>query len=507
MKFKYEISAGIVLLAAFVLRFYGLGDTSLWLDEAVYANNSHTDFFNFIGNTRNSNSAPILLPFLYWLFGESIRDPFSIRLMPAFFSLGSVLVTLLLPKVGVPRIIAFISSIWITFLPSQIQYSQEVREYSLSVFIALILLYGFLRGLMLLHEQRLPTIFLLSIIIAPLASYGLVFLSGILLIIYFAIGYSQQRFMVRNNLIVASSFLVSCFVSFVLTAKYQMGIGKTWYLIDNYPPETSLASAKWIFHSLVNYFSFATGGLKLGVFSALLILVFSCFIVARRLFLLVESRIIIVWVGVLAASLALSFFGLYPFGGIRQHLFSTPLAILAATSAFVYLVQSRKVFNLYFCSTIFVIFIIAQSVAKLPNIYREIEDLSTPISRIENNTLDSQVFVYYGAVPAVNFHYPERHFYNSRAKRGDIVGMLDEVSNLENCSVYLVFTHIFKTEDEELVSLLTDKNYIILSDEKFYGSRLIKADKCLPPKHLKLSGDIDVASTLHRTSVQYNRKN
>jgi hypothetical protein len=65
-----------VLLAAFAVRAYNLGGTSLWYDEAVFANNSAQSFDRFITLTRTANSAPVALPLLLWFFGEAIRDRF-----------------------------------------------------------------------------------------------------------------------------------------------------------------------------------------------------------------------------------------------------------------------------------------------------------------------------------------------------------------------------------------------------------------------------------------------
>jgi len=90
----------IIISVALALRLYNLGVPSLWLDEAVYANNAFNPFEHFLALTRGNNSTPILLPLLYWLLGDLVRDPFLARLPVAVFGAGAVLVVLRLRHVG-----------------------------------------------------------------------------------------------------------------------------------------------------------------------------------------------------------------------------------------------------------------------------------------------------------------------------------------------------------------------------------------------------------------------
>ena len=125
LKKKYLIASVAILVIAAALRIYHLGDTSLWLDEAKYANFSYTGFADFIYNTRHYNSSPIFLPLIYWLLGDLVRDPFWIRVPPMIFGLLSVYILLKLPKVGFSRSVAMTSALWLAILPVHIQYSQE----------------------------------------------------------------------------------------------------------------------------------------------------------------------------------------------------------------------------------------------------------------------------------------------------------------------------------------------------------------------------------------------
>ena len=177
LKHSFLMTSTLILIIAIFFRLYNLEGTSLWLDEAVYANNSYGKFDDFISLTRSRNSSPIFLPFIYWVLGDFVRDAFSVRFLPFLFGVGSVFVTLQLPIVGVSKKIAIISALWLALSPVQVRYSQEVREYSLAVLISCLLIYGFLQSLSTNNIRRGSIVFLTMLGFAPFASYGNIFLA------------------------------------------------------------------------------------------------------------------------------------------------------------------------------------------------------------------------------------------------------------------------------------------------------------------------------------------
>ena len=62
----YAACAGVLIMAA-ALRFYDLSEASLWLDEAIAANNSRGTLWEVALYTRHRNSSPVLYPYLLWL--------------------------------------------------------------------------------------------------------------------------------------------------------------------------------------------------------------------------------------------------------------------------------------------------------------------------------------------------------------------------------------------------------------------------------------------------------
>ena len=77
----------VILLAAFAVRAYNLGGTSLWFDEAVAVINSNHPFGEMIQQARGNNTTPIVLPTLWWLFGNSVHTSYTIRFLPLMFGL------------------------------------------------------------------------------------------------------------------------------------------------------------------------------------------------------------------------------------------------------------------------------------------------------------------------------------------------------------------------------------------------------------------------------------
>jgi hypothetical protein len=81
------------------------------------------------------------------------------------------------------------------------------------------------------------------------------------------------------------------------------------------------------------------------------------------------------------------------------------------------------------------------------------------------------VFVYYGAVPAVKFHFPDRNFSLSKCATGRLDEMEKEIRSLGVGTVALVFSHMLFREDHELVNRLLEDGYSLVMDQPYDGSQ------------------------------------
>lgn len=474
---SYTLVSISIMLIAVALRFFQLGGASLWFDEAVYANNSMTDFWSFIENTHQSNSSPILLPYLYYIFGESLRDPFLIRIPPAMFSVLSVAVMLALPRAGVSFSVAALSAFILAIAPAQIEYAQEVREYSLSVFASCMIIFTFAFALNK-HSKRSLIYFSLVLVATPFASYGTIFLALAAVVAFVFIEVSGQRYKRGILLIPVISLLIGIALTYQLTAMHQMRIAKSWYLSGHYPPDAIIPVLKWLVSSGLAYFRQAVGGLELGLLSLLLVCFHMVTSAGLRGNWRAKPNFFLVLLILFGGSIVAASIGVYPFGGIRQHLFATPLIVLCVAQSVIALGSVFGQKGTTMAVIAFSLLVSFNSLIAVPRAYAEKEDIVSAVSEGLEGIPHSNVYAYYAARHALEFHYPDHQFYAGKPARGDIDIIGEEIVSLvEEKSVYVLFSHVFKDEDDQILDYLADDGLTLIEDKKYRGARVVKLSR------------------------------
>lgn len=477
---RYTLTGLAIVLLATGLRLYNLGGPSLWFDEAVYATNSQGSFAEMLEKTRTQNSSPILLPFVFWLLGDLVQNPFWIRFLPMVFGVLVVVVTLWLPKVGVPKPVALFSSLWMAVSPKLVEYSQEVREYSLGTLITAGLLFGFLRNLQ--NPKQRSYLFCAVLFLAPLCSYGTIFMAGSLLSVLVLIQILRKPSGLKDYSLPVSALSFGIAISYLLTAKYQTGVTEAAYLRSLYPPAGTITeSATWLLQSGQEYFFFLCGGKNPARLSLFFLGLFFILAIRRRKVFQTEFLLVSALLVLIAVSMLLSFSGLYPFGGARQHVFAGPLVILAVTASLGWLIQNVSYFPwIILC----LIFVLPGSVQHLPYIYGERQDARLPIQDLPPDINEEKVFIYHGAVPGVRFHYPERKFCFSEHSFGRAAEMEREVLSLGDGKIALVFSLPMHDDDTKIISALLENGYKIVQEKVYSGeppwlikSRLVIVEK------------------------------
>ena len=462
----------LVVALALVLRLYSLGTPSLWLDEAVYANNAFNPFERFLALTRGNNSTPILLPLLYWMLGDLVRDPLVARLPPVIFGALAVWIILRLPQVGLSKTVAFFSALWLALSPIQIQYSQEVREYSLSVLVTCLLVYALLRSLAASPEKRSDAPLIVMLILAPLSSYGDVFVAGLCAVSFLVHEASQSRLRPGRAVQVCGGFIASVLCTYLITARYQLGVKDAEYLKIGFPPGGFLPDVAWLWGATVRHFASMSGG-RSGVLVLVLVLTFAAWAAWSRRFERAETKVAALLSALLVVSWVLAFLGLYPFGGIRQQLFATPLIAITCCAALDQLAAlTRLRSTVVFALAAFML--LPSLVRALPRVYQEQENVRAVVQEVGPTTEDQSVFVYFAAVPAVEFHYPGRIFFKSRSEQEQTAQMVAEVESLPGCRKAIVFAHILERDDEALLSSLKEKGYVVLRHRSYRGAKFFE---------------------------------
>lgn len=133
----------VLTLFGGALRAHNIGSKSLWYDEAVVFWISRVDLFSIVARNAQSNSAPPLYVFLVHLVGQIATNEAMLR------SISWLAGTLAVPAVYflcaryVSKPAALASTTVFVITPVYVEYSQELREYSLAFLLSALILLAY----------------------------------------------------------------------------------------------------------------------------------------------------------------------------------------------------------------------------------------------------------------------------------------------------------------------------------------------------------------------------
>jgi hypothetical protein len=138
----------LCLIIGFALRFHTFDQRSLWMDEFHTFNDSRDDLkgqIEFYKENPTYLHPPLffILTHLFYPFNKPERD---LRILPLIFGTLSIPMIYFLARLFSPHI-ALLSTVSLTFMVYHISLSQDGRDYSLTMFIAMAGLYFFLKHL------------------------------------------------------------------------------------------------------------------------------------------------------------------------------------------------------------------------------------------------------------------------------------------------------------------------------------------------------------------------
>jgi hypothetical protein len=450
------VCALLVLFAVF-LRIHHIGQRSLWLDEAIAANISRGTLSETLTLVRGLHSAPITHPLILYVVEKISAGPLAVRIPSVIASVLAVV--LMLCFVTIPSIdykTAGLSALMLSISAVQVRYAQEVREYSLSVLCAVVLLYAFMSYTSNREEEDNSAISLyVTLFIAPFVQYGLVLFSfGILSALWILAFIDNKRRGGIWKIMKASAFLgLGCLLSFFLTVRYQWG-EVAWYLQDYYftPGSSFLRFAESNSHHLLTFF---LPGLAAASISVIAILVDLASSVRARI---VYPLTVVAFTSV-GAVLVCASLHLYPYGAIRQCLFLTPVLCLFASASLVGVANRfRSPMNAAAFAAI-VCVVVASGAFQFRKVkpYAEVEDIQQVLLALRIHIQPGdQVYIYPGAVPAVDFYVRERDgrfIYGDFHQQAPQLYVSEMLINLgaENARLWIVFSHIYRDEDQRIL--------------------------------------------------------
>lgn len=144
--FSINLCVAVIFLIGLFLRIHGLGSKSLWFDEAFTLLESKKAFPDLLHFDREGIHPPLYrLIMHFWLYlgkGETF-----IRIPSLLFSVFSIILIYKVAGLIFNKRVALYSALFMGISPFQIYYAQEVKMYSLLLFLCLVSIYFFLRVL------------------------------------------------------------------------------------------------------------------------------------------------------------------------------------------------------------------------------------------------------------------------------------------------------------------------------------------------------------------------
>ncbi len=401
----HALLAGITLVGT-ALRVYQAGTKPLWFDEAIVFWISRSDLATAIELNASGNSAPPLFIVALSLLAPLGTTEGLLRLLPIIASALCIPAMYMLGRLYLGRTAALLPALLIAVAPIQIQYAQQLREYSLSVLLAILLLAA---GVWF---SRLPTpgraaVFAATIVLAVFTQYGLALLAAGLSVatLVAAMRSDQKRRAVGLWALTQLAFVGAVAAVYQVSLARQFvpgGFGGTTYLASRYWTGGSLQSAAAFVHEgatqLVEYAFAGSAFLLVVLVGAICLLVWRQ---ARPAVLpLALPLLITAGAGLLR---------LYPLGSVRQDLFLTPSIYLIAGIGLAYISQLDRGRVLL---PVLALLLLRTSDVQLRDYYRSdgMSSVGRHASQVASSATDSDgLFVCNPADPVVRYYLDERY--------------------------------------------------------------------------------------------------
>jgi uncharacterized membrane protein len=399
----FAILAIAVVLIGAGLRLPRLATRSLWYDEAVSANNASGSLTETLMNTRNHNSSPILYPALLWAVGKLDHSALSMRL-PAFAS--SIMLIILVIVVGRKFLgsdSALLAGLLVALTPSQIHYAREAREYALSGLFACLMTFAYIDFELNPGGRAQKLRLYATLALAPLIQYGLVLFGAAILCAMAWKGLAERRFRLLDMLFASASIGLTGLFSLLFTLRYQFkSSAGAWYLEEAFFTPGKMSLIKYVYHNGTSLLSFLCPGWIAGglvAFGLAAVLVLTSHEDSRAL------RRLLVCSGCIALLAGLAHF--YPFGGVRQCLYLGALVSVAGAVGIREIWRPLAESQTLRCIGIITAIVCISGFGTIisSGFYREKEDSQAILARLtQENARGDDVYVYYGARPAVEFY-------------------------------------------------------------------------------------------------------
>jgi uncharacterized membrane protein len=445
------IVGGLTLFGA-IIRFYHLGFKPLWLDEAVmYWISNSGSAKNIIAQNAYLNSAPPLFAFLINLILKIGDSETILRLIPWLGGVASIPAMYFLSRQFTERTSAYFSTLMVAIAVSQVTYSQQLREYSLTFLITCIILALF--HIQLRHPTWKNLAFMtFAMVTGIFLQYGLALLifamNLVSFIELFPTKANRKLWLLKwgiSQLFVLCAIIVVCYLS--LGQQMTIGFGATgtnMYLTGSYWNGSLISLFRLAVSNTYNIFIFTFPS---GIF---------LFIAGVGLIFTLRDRnshtAMIMFAFPTILTFIMAFAKLYPYQGARQDMFLTPMIYVLVGLGFGHLlntIQQRWI------TSLLVFLIITSGISSTFSYLNDpgYENIRPIISTLSKSFRSGdKIYVYYAAQPAFTYYYRD-HIDSqvfSISSRGNPTSYFQEIDKilLSNSRIWMVFTYCYADECE-----------------------------------------------------------
>lgn len=455
----------ITLIGA-ILRIYHIGFKPLWLDEAVLYWISNSDSLKDV-ITQNAlrNSTPPLFPILIRYISILGDTEKMLRLIPMIAGTASIPAIYYLFREFINKYPAFVLTLMVAVAPTQIKFSQELREYSLTFLLSTLILLFFSRYL---NKQDTKDLIILSIFMCfgIFTQYGISLLIICLNLIYlFTLIANKENRKSRLLRWVLSQIVTLAAALLVIYLSLQE---QSHFFEASKSPSHYLYNAYWngSVRSLLNFIIKNTYALLRFSFSSN---IFLFLIIIGFIFLTINfnsfSLPLLLFMVPMIMTVLLAALGIYPYHGDRQDIFLTPMIYMIAGFGINYLWDIDKK---RWAILILLFFPITAGIIQSWNYLNSpgAENIIPVVEKLkELKGEHDSVYVYYAAKPAFDYYVRDLIISNviyGTSNREDANKYLIEIDNTfsPNDSVWYVFSHCWKNECNLIRNHLSKTNNV-----------------------------------------------
>jgi hypothetical protein len=475
--FCYQAGTGMSTTAVVFLILCSLGvflriwqywaNPSLWLDEAMLANNIVNR--SFVGLTQpldDNQGAPIGFLFIQKVFIELFGNhDYVLRLFPLLTSILAIPLMWRVAQTYVGRWPSLLALSFFAISAPLIYFASEVKQYSSDVLCTLLVLMVTPKALDVHATSRAFMLFGFVSSIVIWFSHPIVFIiAGVFLVLILDILKSKESRVIRLHKLLwcgqaAAVCFVSFFVLFLISLRFLTANAELLdYWQDAFMPMPPWRDVSWflkhwyeLLNSLLGLYlveasraipNFALAGVVTVLFIA----------GAMSLFFRRWQFALLLMMPLIFALLA-SGMGKYPFSG-RLMLFSVPLLLLPIAEG---IERMRSLFlrigaRTAICATavLIVLLLFKPIVVAWENFSRPPmkEHIKPIMSYVNQNRLTPDiVYIYYGAIPAFKYYgsgfgFHEDDYIEGIASRNDPEKYLNDIDRFKNRErVWFVFAH------------------------------------------------------------------